>query len=179
MTIYALSSGPGISGVAVIRMSGPESKLAIEKTKCKDLSNLFTGPTAVAFGEDAIMSARILSKFAKENENFSEPFAILYADTKDQLKDRVLIIQEALVYSLRNYRHFITNVVINKIEKKIFFVTSNYVVYSTEQANGQTNLFSTGKYIAEIIFKEKYPYFKKLDVLIDTFSIPRQMPIPL
>ena len=31
MTIYALSSGPGISGVAVIRMSGPECKLAIEK----------------------------------------------------------------------------------------------------------------------------------------------------
>ena len=45
------------------------TKLALEKTKCKDLSNLFTGPTAVAFGEDAIMSARILSKFAKENEN--------------------------------------------------------------------------------------------------------------
>ena len=42
------------------------TKLA-EKTKCKDLSNLFTGPTAVAFGEDAIMSARILSKFAKDN----------------------------------------------------------------------------------------------------------------
>jgi len=45
------------------------TKLAIEKTKCKELSNLFTGPTAVAFGEDAIMSARILSKFAKEHEN--------------------------------------------------------------------------------------------------------------
>ena len=45
------------------------TKLALEKTKCKDLSNLFTGPTAVAFGEDAIMSARILSKFAKNNEN--------------------------------------------------------------------------------------------------------------
>ena len=26
------------------------TKLALEKTKCKDLSNLFTGPTAVAFG---------------------------------------------------------------------------------------------------------------------------------
>ena len=45
------------------------TKLAIEKTKCKDLSNLFNGPTAVAFGEDAIMSARILAKFAKDNEN--------------------------------------------------------------------------------------------------------------
>ena len=45
------------------------TKIAIEKTKCKDLSNLFTGPTAVAFGEDAIMSARILSKFSKDNES--------------------------------------------------------------------------------------------------------------
>ena len=26
MTIYALSTGPGVSGVAIIRISGPESK---------------------------------------------------------------------------------------------------------------------------------------------------------
>ena len=45
------------------------TKLALEKTKCKDLSDLFTGATAVAFSDDAIMSARILSKFAKNNEN--------------------------------------------------------------------------------------------------------------
>ena len=29
MTIYALSSGPGISGVAVIRISGPDTKKII------------------------------------------------------------------------------------------------------------------------------------------------------
>ena len=45
------------------------TKLALEKTKCKDLVDLFSGPTAVAFSDDAIMSARILSKFAKDNEN--------------------------------------------------------------------------------------------------------------
>ena len=45
------------------------TKLALEKTKCKDLSNLFKGPTAVALSEDAITSAKILTKFAKENEN--------------------------------------------------------------------------------------------------------------
>ena len=45
------------------------TKLALEKTKCKDLSNLFTGPTAVAFSEDAITSAKILTKFAKKNSN--------------------------------------------------------------------------------------------------------------
>ena len=31
MTIYALSSGPGISGIAVIRVSGPETKIVIQK----------------------------------------------------------------------------------------------------------------------------------------------------
>ncbi len=31
MTIFALSSGPGISGVAVIRVSGPETKKVLEK----------------------------------------------------------------------------------------------------------------------------------------------------
>ena len=31
MTIYALSSGPGLSGVAVVRLSGPKSKEVIEK----------------------------------------------------------------------------------------------------------------------------------------------------
>ena len=31
MTIYALSSGPGISGIAVIRVSGRETKIVIQK----------------------------------------------------------------------------------------------------------------------------------------------------
>ena len=60
------------------------TKLALEKTKCKDLSNLFTGPTAVAFGEDAIMSARILSKFAKTNENLKLLGGIMGSDVLDQ-----------------------------------------------------------------------------------------------
>ena len=45
------------------------TKLALEKTKCKDLANLFTGPTAVALSKDAISSAKILTKFSKENNN--------------------------------------------------------------------------------------------------------------
>ena len=60
------------------------TKLALEKTKCKDLSNLFSGPTAVAFGEDAIMSARILSKFAKDNENLKLIGGIMENEVLDQ-----------------------------------------------------------------------------------------------
>ena len=43
------------------------TKLALAGSKFKKLENLFSGPTAVAFSEDAITSAKILTKFAKSN----------------------------------------------------------------------------------------------------------------
>ena len=43
------------------------TKLALQKTRCKDLSDLFSGPTAVALSQDAITSAKILTKFAKSH----------------------------------------------------------------------------------------------------------------
>ena len=60
------------------------TKLAIEKTKCKDLSNLFKGATAVAFSDDAIISARILAKFAKENQNLKLLGGIMGEELLDQ-----------------------------------------------------------------------------------------------
>ena len=45
------------------------TKLALKGSKFKILENLFSGPTAVAFSDDAIKSAKILTKFAKSNSN--------------------------------------------------------------------------------------------------------------
>ena len=59
------------------------TKLALEKTKCKDLTNLFTGPTAVALSNDAIMSAKILTKFSKENNNLKILGGIMGKDILD------------------------------------------------------------------------------------------------
>ena len=59
------------------------TKLALEKTKMKDLSNLFSGPTAVALSEDAITSAKILTKFSKENKNLKILGGIMGNDILD------------------------------------------------------------------------------------------------
>ena len=45
---------------------------------------MFTGPTAVAFSSDAIISARILSKFAKDNENLKLLGGIMGEEVLDQ-----------------------------------------------------------------------------------------------
>ena len=60
------------------------TKLALANTKCKELTNLFTGATAVAFSNDAIISARILSKFAKDNEHLKLLGGIMNGDVLDQ-----------------------------------------------------------------------------------------------
>ena len=45
------------------------TKLALQNSRCKELANLFSGPTAVALSKDAISSAKILTNFSKENNN--------------------------------------------------------------------------------------------------------------
>ncbi len=59
------------------------TKLALEKTRCKDLSNLFKGPTAVALSSDAIISAKILTNFSKENNNLKILGGIMGNDVLD------------------------------------------------------------------------------------------------
>ena len=59
------------------------TKLALEKTRCKDLLNLFTGPTAVALSQDAIASAKILTNFSKENKNLKILGGIMGNDILD------------------------------------------------------------------------------------------------
>ena len=59
------------------------TKLALEKTRCKELSKLFTGPTAVALSSDAITSAKILTNFSKENSNLKILGGIMGEDVLD------------------------------------------------------------------------------------------------
>ena len=59
------------------------TKLALANSRCKDLTNLFTGPTAVALSKDAISSAKILTKFAKNNQNLKILGGIMGNDVMD------------------------------------------------------------------------------------------------
>ena len=59
------------------------TKLALEKTSRKDLSNLLSGPTAVAMSDDAITSAKILTNFSKENQNLKILGGIMGKDLLD------------------------------------------------------------------------------------------------
>ena len=47
------------------------TKLAISDTQFKDISDLFSGPTAVAYSDDPVAPAKVAVNFEKKFENFS------------------------------------------------------------------------------------------------------------
>jgi large subunit ribosomal protein L10 len=46
------------------------TKLALEQTQFKDIADLFTGPTAIAYSEDPVAPAKVAVNFEKKLENF-------------------------------------------------------------------------------------------------------------
>lgn len=46
------------------------AKLALKETDNADISDLFTGPTLVAYSDDPVTAPKIAVKFAKENDQF-------------------------------------------------------------------------------------------------------------
>ena len=45
------------------------TRLALAGTKFEGLSELFTGPTAIAYSEDPVAAAKVCANFAKDNKN--------------------------------------------------------------------------------------------------------------
>jgi large subunit ribosomal protein L10 len=44
-------------------------KLALAGTPAENISDLFTGPTAIAYSDDPVAAPKIAAKFAKQNDN--------------------------------------------------------------------------------------------------------------
>ncbi len=47
------------------------TKLALEQTQFKDLAELFTGPTAIAYSDDPVAPAKVAVSFEKKLEKFN------------------------------------------------------------------------------------------------------------
>ncbi len=45
------------------------AKIAIKGTPCEGLTDLLTGPTAIAFSEDPVAAPKVTASFSKANEN--------------------------------------------------------------------------------------------------------------
>ena len=91
------------------------TKLALKDTKCKDIAALFSGPTAVALSKDAISSAKILTKFSKNNQNL-KILGGLMGDKILKLED---VLKIATLPTLNEARAKITSILQSPAQKLV------------------------------------------------------------
>ena len=91
------------------------TKLALKDTKCKNIVDLFSGPTAVALSKDAISSAKILAKFSKTNQNLK----ILGGLMGEEVLKRDDLLKNATLPTLDEATAKITNILQSPAQKII------------------------------------------------------------
>ncbi|MEZ5651678.1 MAG: aromatic-ring-hydroxylating dioxygenase subunit beta [Burkholderiaceae bacterium] len=114
----------------------------------------------------------------RENLAIEPPLAILFCDSPGMLRDRVRSLREANVYNLHYPRRQITNVEIVEETADGFAVRANYVLYQTT-LEGKTSLYSVGHYRDRIVDVDGNWRFREKRVIVDTFSIPHLLAVPL
>ena len=91
------------------------TKLALKDTKCKDIADLFSGPNAVALSKDAISSAKILTKFSKDNQNLK----ILGGLMGDEILKLEDVLKIATLPTLNEARAKITSILQSPAQKLV------------------------------------------------------------
>ena len=90
------------------------------------------------------------------------------------------MLENMLTFQYLHIRHLVSNIRIkdDATESGAYIVHANYLIlHSTEE--GETRIYSTGKYESEIVFDDNQPKFKKLIVIADTSGIDNLLAVPL
>lgn len=147
-------------------------RLQYAYARCLDSDELETWPTL--FAPDHCRYEVI----PRENLRHDPPLAILLCSSPGMLRDRVRSLREANVYNLHYPRRQITNVEIVGEEPDGLSVCANYVLYQTT-LEGQTRLYSVGQYRDRVVNFDGVWRFREKRVIVDTFSIPHLLAVPL
>jgi anthranilate 1,2-dioxygenase small subunit len=125
------------------------------------------------FSEKAVY--KIISR---SNVERNYPLATILCDSRDMMKDRIVAIRNASVFSERYLRHLVTNVRVEGQQGEAWLVKSNYVVLQTLQ-NEETKVFNAGQYVDKIVFDNGSPKFQEKIVIYDTIQIPGLLVVPI
>ena len=91
------------------------TKIAVKETPCKDLEKFFTGPTAAAISSDPFLSARILAKFAKNNDKLK----IIAGFMDGKVIDQAEVVKIASLPTLKEARAKIVRILTAPAQKII------------------------------------------------------------
>ena len=114
------------------------------------------------------------------NENYEAglPLGLIYATTRNMLKDRVTALREANIYEPQRYRHLVSSLRVAGQAAGGLDVEANILVVRTMQDGGMT-IFAAGRYIDRVVRDREVWKFARKEVVLDSRQIDTLLAIPL
>jgi anthranilate 1,2-dioxygenase small subunit len=159
----------------------PKARLAEVRAAAEDLmsayADLIDGDKLEEwlelFTEDAVYQV-----LPRENEEQGLPVSLMLCTNKNMLRDRVASLRSANEYNLHYDRHLVGRVRLAEEGAGLWRLEASYAVYQTT-LEGQSRLFSVGCYRDKVRLDSGHLRFCEKRVVVDTYSVPTLLAIPL
>ncbi len=113
----------------------------------------------------------------RENRVQGLPAAILHLENRNMIRDRVTVLRTAAVYNIHVDRHLYSALRVIESTDNVAKFEANFCVYQSDQ-EGRTKLFCTGIYEGQVALAPRAQFVEQT-VLVDTFSIPALLAVPI
>lgn len=113
-----------------------------------------------------------------ENHERGLPLAIIYADSRAMLRDRVSALRHANIYEAQRYRHVVSSVLVEPIDEALARATSNFQLVRIMHT-GESTLFASGRYLDRIRLDGTEPRLEEKIVVIDSRAVDTLLAIPI
>ena len=113
-----------------------------------------------------------------ENYEAGMPIGLIYATSKNMLRDRVTALRQANIYEPQRYRHLVSGLAITGQDASGLDITASFLVVRTMQ-DGEMTVFVVGRYIDRVVRSPTGWRFARKEVVLDSRRIDTLLAIPL
>lgn len=113
-----------------------------------------------------------------ENYEGGMPLGLIYATSRNMLRDRVSALREANIYEPQRYRHLVSSIRIVAKPAGTLEVEANFLVVRTMQ-DGDMTIFAAGRYVDRVVREERGWKFARKEVVLDSRQVDTLLAIPI
>jgi anthranilate 1,2-dioxygenase small subunit len=166
-----IERGGAMTGIETVMLRLELEQLYTDYVHCLDADALELWPDF--FVEDCFY--RITSA---ENFEAGLPLGLIYATSRNMLKDRISALREANIYEPQRYRHLISSIKIVGEADDALDVVANFLVVRTMQ-DGDMTIFAAGRYVDRVRRQGEDWKFASKSVVLDSRQIDTLLAIPI
>jgi anthranilate 1,2-dioxygenase small subunit len=115
---------------------------------------------------------------SRENLDLGMEAYWLRFENKRMLRDRVVSLCEVNIYQIHYERRLVSNVMVTGREGEIWLARANYMLVHTTN-EGRSHIFSVGEYRDRIVETAGALKFTERLVVVDTFTVPSHLSMPI